>query len=55
MKAGAAPGDYVYFKSIVPLHKISVSESAHRTTALPFLPCLSPQRLSLSLLSCARV
>uniref|UniRef100_A0A452YA10 Uncharacterized protein n=1 Tax=Aegilops tauschii subsp. strangulata TaxID=200361 RepID=A0A452YA10_AEGTS len=21
----AAPGDYVYFKSVVPLHKISVS------------------------------
>jgi hypothetical protein len=29
--AGAAsPGDYVYFKSVVPLHKISVSSSAPR-------------------------
>ena len=30
MKGAVAPGDYVYFKSIVPLHKISVSSRAPR-------------------------
>jgi hypothetical protein len=35
----AAPGDYVYFKSVVPLHKISVSAGPSRTSVYD-LPCL---------------
>lgn len=42
----AAPGDYVYFKSVVPLHKISVSLRAPPTPSLPcpMSPFSSPPR-----------
>ena len=36
----AAPGDNVYFKSIVPLHKISVSSLAPRLPPMSHLTCL---------------
>lgn len=45
---GPAPGDYVYFKSVVPLHKISVSARARLTPGSPSSRGLSPQRLSVS-------
>ncbi|KAG8095446.1 hypothetical protein GUJ93_ZPchr0012g22022 [Zizania palustris] len=43
--AGAAPGDYVYFKSVVPLHKISIGLKLWRyydfgPKAVPPLVCI---------------